>query len=161
MRAMGAAIRSCTRLVAAIAIFVDKHLPQGHWGRTGGTEKSPPFPDRVTERFCWTCGDARRSITDQNLNIDGRLARLAYCGKRIPGASLLFDPLLFVPNNVEQQNFIFYAGQIFFAVLRVGAIVQRFTGFAMILLPRPSSDAAVEMNVGGVEPFLARLQERV
>src|SRR5208283_5636714 len=49
----------------------------------------------------------------------------------------------------------------FFTVLSVAAGVQRFTGLAVVLLPCPSSNVAVEVDVGGVELLFPRLQERV
>src|SRR5580658_9009290 len=96
-----------------------------------------------------------------SLEVNGRFARLANGRQRIARAFFFFDPLLFVADDVEQQLFIFRAGKILFAVLLVGAIVQWLAGFAVILLPRPPSDVAVEVDVGGVEPLLTRLQERV
>ena len=78
------------------------------------------------------------------LKINRRLAWLTNGGERIARARFFFDPLLFVADDVEQQLFVFGAGQIFFAVLLVGAVIQCFSGFAVKLLSCPFSDAAVE-----------------
>src|SRR5580700_6677910 len=95
------------------------------------------------------------------LKINRRLAWLAYRRQRIACARLFFDPLLFVADDVEQELFIFSARKIFFAVLLVGAVVQWLARFAVKLLRCPFSDAAVEVNVGRVELFLAWLEESV
>src|SRR5208282_3060755 len=88
------------------------------------------------------------------LYIDRRLPRLADGGQRIARALFLFDPLLFVADDVEQQIFILRTGQILFTVLLVTAVVQRLAGFAVVFLPCPFSDAAVEVDVGRVELLL-------
>src|SRR5208282_468856 len=95
------------------------------------------------------------------LDINRRLARLGNRGQRIARALFFFDPLLFVADDVEQQLFVLRAGQILFTVLLVSAIVQRFTGFAVVFLPCPSSNVAVEVDIWRVELLFARLQERV
>src|SRR5208282_673627 len=135
MRATDAATFTSTRVVAAVAIF-------------GGG-------------FCGSRRDSRPRLSGCLLEVDGRLARLADRRQRIARAFFFFDPLLLIADDVEQQLFILSAGEALFTVLGIAAIVQWLASFAVVLLPCPSSDVAVEVDVGRVELLLARLQKRI
>src|SRR5216684_4212140 len=95
------------------------------------------------------------------LDVNRLPARLPNRRERIARACLLFDPLLFVADDVEQQFFILRAGKVLLTVLLVAAVVQRLASLAVVLLPCPLSDAAVKADVGRVELLLARRQESV
>ena len=75
--------------------------------------------------------------------------------QRIARTFLLCNPLLLVGDDVEQQLLVFRGRHVFLQVLLVGAVVQRFAGLRMKLLPGPPSDAAVELDVGSVKLWLA------
>src|SRR5216684_7694074 len=138
IRATGEFTSRLSRAVEAVAIFVG---------------------DPCGASLRWTAegGCPRQAV----LNVDGLLPRLANRRKRIARPLFLFDPLLFVADDVEQQFFIFHAGKVLLTVLLVAAVVQRLAGLAVVLLPCPLSDAAVKTNVGRVELLLARLQKRI
>src|ERR1700687_1021790 len=95
------------------------------------------------------------------LQVDRLPARLANRGQRIAGALFLLDPLLFVADDVEQQFFILRARQILFTMLLVAAVVQRFAGLAVVLLPCPLYNVAVKADVRRIELLLALLQKSV
>ncbi len=140
MRATGELTSRLRRVVEAVAIFVGGPcgLRSAGQPRSGGC-----VPTRAV------------------LNVDGLLPRLANRRQGIACTRFLFDPLLFVADDVEQQLFIFRAGKILFTVLLVAAVVHRLAGLAVILLPCPLSDAAVKADVGRIELLLARFQKGV
>src|SRR5271169_6260234 len=97
MRATDAATFASTRVVAAVAIV------------GGGS--------------CGSRRDSRSRLSSSSLNVDRRFARLGNRRQRIARSLFLFDPLLFVVDDVEQQLFIFRARQILFTMLLVAAVV--------------------------------------
>src|SRR5271165_4300906 len=137
-RATGAPTSTSIRVVDAVAILSEVLAELRSAGRPGAA-----VPTRAS------------------LNVNRRLARLANGRQRIARALFLSNPLLFVADNVEQQQFILGDRQIFFAMLLVAAIVQRLARLAVELLPRPFSNVAVEVDVGRVQLLLARLQKCV
>src|SRR6266403_2824691 len=114
---MGTVTSTSTRLVAAVAIF-GANSGQNLYHR--GAQKYTGWCE--TNHFLlllrgsappWQVQFWRARVPAPHvLNVDGLLPRLANCRQRIACALFLFDPLLFVADDVEQQLSIFCAGQI-------------------------------------------------
>src|SRR5258708_18593305 len=155
---MGAVAFISRRLVGTMVIFSVNSLQRGHRGTEGRTKNLFLLLSAAPRSIC---RDGRGRPSLHFLDVNRLPARLANRRQRIARAIFLFDPLLFVADDIKQQLLIFRAWQILFTVLLVTAIVQRLASLAVILLPRPLSDAALKADVGGVELFLASRRERV
>src|SRR5258708_39428643 len=122
---MGAVAFISRRLVGTMVIFSVNSLRQGHKGTERRAKNLFLLLSAAPRSIC---RDGRGRPSLHFLDVNRLPARLANRRQRISRARFLFDPLLLVADNVEQQLFIFRAGEILFTVLFVAAVVQRLSG---------------------------------